>query len=243
MSLYHGCRTLTRRFRLVLSSFLQSDGLPFGDTLPEEEIERAFDAERTSRWSGTEATKTKTPSTLPPSRCGRFSRRCFTAASSAVVRRPYRGVVVLLVALGRAAVFEQHGRLLSRSVPSCPKKVLRRLTLQTWPRDVRGRGSFGLALARPPCQAGRWHDRLDAGHRREPDRVSAADGPGTRGWDSRSRGWWCCCRWPPACFATWPWGPYRRQGNGRAGVVSRTTRSPRPKATSCWPIDTIALTS
>ena len=41
MSFYHGCKTLTRRFHLVLASFLQSEGLPFGTVLPEEQIERA----------------------------------------------------------------------------------------------------------------------------------------------------------------------------------------------------------
>ncbi|NQU21114.1 MAG: hypothetical protein HQ567_07510 [Candidatus Nealsonbacteria bacterium] len=54
MSLYHGCRTLTHRFRLILSSFLQSDGLPFGDTLSEEEIERAFNEENVPLWSSDE---------------------------------------------------------------------------------------------------------------------------------------------------------------------------------------------
>ena len=48
MSFYHGCKTLTRRFRLVLASFLQSDGLPFGNVLPEGEIERAFKEEGVS---------------------------------------------------------------------------------------------------------------------------------------------------------------------------------------------------
>ena len=51
MSFCHGCRTLTRRFRLVLASFLEGDGLPFGNVLPEEEIERAFEEEGVARWS------------------------------------------------------------------------------------------------------------------------------------------------------------------------------------------------
>jgi hypothetical protein len=39
MSFYHNQPSLSRRFRLVLSSFLQKDGLPFADTLPEKRIE------------------------------------------------------------------------------------------------------------------------------------------------------------------------------------------------------------
>ena len=51
MSFYHGCKTLTRRFRLVLASFLQSEGLPFGNVLPEEQIKRAFEEEGVPLWS------------------------------------------------------------------------------------------------------------------------------------------------------------------------------------------------
>ena len=46
MSFYHNRRSMPRlstpRFRLILSSFLQHDGLPFSDALPEAQIERAF---------------------------------------------------------------------------------------------------------------------------------------------------------------------------------------------------------
>ncbi len=42
MSLYHNRSTLSRRFRLILASFLQKDGLPFADVLPEGQIEEAF---------------------------------------------------------------------------------------------------------------------------------------------------------------------------------------------------------
>ncbi len=45
MSFYQGRRILPRRFRLVLSSVLQTSGLPFSDILTEEEIEEAFDEE------------------------------------------------------------------------------------------------------------------------------------------------------------------------------------------------------
>jgi putative transposase len=43
MPSYHSPRSIPPRFQLVLSSFLQHDGLPFADALPEEQIQRAFD--------------------------------------------------------------------------------------------------------------------------------------------------------------------------------------------------------
>ena len=45
MPLYQQSRVLSRRFRLVLASFLQRPGLPFADVLSEEAIEKAFDDE------------------------------------------------------------------------------------------------------------------------------------------------------------------------------------------------------
>ena len=42
MSIYHNRSGLSRRFRLILTSFLQGEGLPFADVLPEKRIEEAF---------------------------------------------------------------------------------------------------------------------------------------------------------------------------------------------------------
>ena len=42
MSFYRPDRFLPRRFGLIQSSFLQSEGLPFADVLSEIEIQRAF---------------------------------------------------------------------------------------------------------------------------------------------------------------------------------------------------------
>jgi len=42
MSLYHNGATLSRRFRLILASFLQQEGLAFAEALPEARIEKAF---------------------------------------------------------------------------------------------------------------------------------------------------------------------------------------------------------
>ena len=48
MSFYHGRKYLPQRFRLVLLSVLQTDGLPFSDVLSEEEIQDAFDEQGAS---------------------------------------------------------------------------------------------------------------------------------------------------------------------------------------------------
>jgi len=48
MPFYRQSRLLPGRFRLVLASFLQRPGLPFAKALPEEAIQRAFDAEKAS---------------------------------------------------------------------------------------------------------------------------------------------------------------------------------------------------
>lgn len=45
MSLYRPSRSLPRRFRLILASFLQRPGLPFADALTEDAIQTAFDDE------------------------------------------------------------------------------------------------------------------------------------------------------------------------------------------------------
>jgi hypothetical protein len=45
MSFYTPARSLPKRFRLVLASFLQRPGLPFADALTEEAIHKAFDDE------------------------------------------------------------------------------------------------------------------------------------------------------------------------------------------------------
>ena len=53
MSLYQGRQSLPRRFRLVLSSFLQKPSLPFAGVLREEEIQNVFDQEGISFAEGT----------------------------------------------------------------------------------------------------------------------------------------------------------------------------------------------
>ena len=45
MSFYQQSRSLPKRFRLILASFLQRPDLPFADVLPEQAIEKVFDDE------------------------------------------------------------------------------------------------------------------------------------------------------------------------------------------------------
>ena len=59
MSSYHRARSMPRRFRLVLASFLQRPGLPFADVLPEEAIQKAF--ERTDVCFGEDEDTVYTP--------------------------------------------------------------------------------------------------------------------------------------------------------------------------------------
>ncbi len=126
MPLYHGCRTLTRRFRLILSSFLQSDGLPFGDTLPEEEIERAFDEEGVPLRSNDEDEDTVyTPAVTLWAFLSQMLHRGEQRSCIAAVSR----VVVLLVALRRKPCSSNTGAY-CRARAKLPEKVLRRLTLQ-----------------------------------------------------------------------------------------------------------------
>ena len=126
MSFYHGCKTLTGRFRLVLSSFLQSDGLPFGDTLPEEEIERAFDEEGVSLHSDDEREEAVyTPAVTLWAFLSQMLHRGEQRSCMAAVSR----VVVLLVALGREPC-SNHTGAYCRARAKLPEQVLRRLTLQ-----------------------------------------------------------------------------------------------------------------
>jgi len=128
MPLYHGCRTLTHRFRLILSSFLQTDGLPFGNTLSEEKVERAFNEENVPLWSSDEDEDEDivyTPAVTLWAFLSQMLHRGEQRSCVAAVSR----VVVLLVALGREPCSSNSGAY-CRARAKLPEKVLRRLTLQ-----------------------------------------------------------------------------------------------------------------
>jgi len=126
MSFYHGCRTLPRRFRLVLSSFLKGDGLPFANALSEEEIERAFEEEGVSPGPADEEEGTVyTPAVTLWAFLSQMLHRGEQRSCVAAVAR----VVVLLVALGRKPCSGNTGAY-CRARAKLPEKVLRRLTLR-----------------------------------------------------------------------------------------------------------------
>jgi len=124
MSFYHGCSTLTRRFRLVLASFLQNEGLPFGSVLPEEEIERAFAAEEISCSSAEEEDAVYTP---PVTLWAFLSQMLHKGEQRSCVAAVAR-IVVLLVSLRREAPSSNTGAY-CRARAKLPEAVIRRLTL------------------------------------------------------------------------------------------------------------------
>jgi len=123
MSLYQKAATLSRRFRLILASFLQEDGLPFATVLPEEQIEKAFaDA-------GAEFAQEEGDVYTPPVTLWAFlsqilfkeeQRSCLAAVSR---------VLVLLVSLGRAPCAKNSGAY-CRARAKLPEPVIRSLTTE-----------------------------------------------------------------------------------------------------------------
>lgn len=126
MSFYHGCKTLTRRFRLVLSSFLESDGLPFGDVLPEEEIERAFEEEGVPLWSADEE---EDAVYTPPVTLWAFLSQMLHKAEQRSCVAAVARVTVLLAALGHKPCSGNTGAY-CRARAKLPEPVIRRLTLR-----------------------------------------------------------------------------------------------------------------
>jgi putative transposase len=126
MSFYHGCKTLTRRFRLVLVSFLQSDGLPFGSVLPEEEIARAFQEEGVALWADNEE---EDAVYTPPVTLWAFLSQMLHKGEQRSCMAAVARVVVLLAALGHKPCSGNTGAY-CRARAKVPEVVIRRLTLQ-----------------------------------------------------------------------------------------------------------------
>jgi putative transposase len=126
MSFYHGCKTLTRRFRLVLSSFLESDGLPFSNVLPEEEIERAFEEEGVRLWSSDEE---EDAVYTPPVTLWAFLSQMLHKAEQRSCVAAVARVVVLLAALEHKPPSGNTGAY-CRARAKLPEPVIRRLTLR-----------------------------------------------------------------------------------------------------------------
>jgi len=126
MSFYHGCKSLPYRFRLVLSSFLQGEGLPFADVLPEEEIERAFEEEGVSLGTEDDGQDTVyTPAVALWAFLSQMLHKGEQRSCTAAVAR----VVVLMVALGREPCSGNTGAY-CRARAKLPEAVIRHLTLR-----------------------------------------------------------------------------------------------------------------
>jgi putative transposase len=115
--------SLTYRFCIVLSSFLQADGLPFADVVSEEQIEQAFAAEQVS--FGQEKDAVYTPAVTLWAFLSQIlfkgeQRSCLAAVSR---------VCVLLVALSREPCAKNSGAY-CRARAKIPVAVVRRLAVE-----------------------------------------------------------------------------------------------------------------
>jgi len=121
MSFYQTGRFLPRRFRLVLSSVLQTAGLPFSNVLTETEIAEAFDEEG-SHFAREEG-DVYTPALTLWAFLSQVLHKGEQRSCLAVVSR----VIVLLAALGRKPCAHNSGAY-CKARAKLPEAVLQRLT-------------------------------------------------------------------------------------------------------------------
>lgn len=120
MSFYQQARTFPQRFRLVLSSFLQHDDLPFAQVLPEATIQQAF-AEEDSVFAEDDEDVYTPAVTL----WAFLSQVLFKGEQRSCVAAVSR-VVVLWLALGREPCSDNTGAY-CRARAKLPVAVIRRL--------------------------------------------------------------------------------------------------------------------
>jgi len=141
MSLYHNKPAVSRRFRLILSSFLQKEGLPFADVLPEERIQEAFAEE------GADFAREEEDVYTPAATLWAFLSQVLFKSEQRSCLAAVSRVLVLLVALGRKPCAKNSGAY-CRARAKLPEPVIRRLT-----REV----AEGCERAVP--QGWLWHGR------------------------------------------------------------------------------------
>ncbi len=139
--LFYTPAAFSSRFRLLLSSFLQSDGLPFAEVLPEAEIQRVFDEEQVS--FGTDEGAVYTPALT----LWAFLSQMLFKEEQRSCRAAVSRVIVLLVALGRPPCSDDTGAY-CRARRKLSEVVLKRLVEQV------GNGCEALV---PRSQL--WHGR------------------------------------------------------------------------------------
>jgi hypothetical protein len=123
MSSYHNLPIVSRRFRLVSSSFLQGDGLHFAAALPEARIQEAFDAESVD--FAQDDDDVYTPAVTLWASLSQVLHKGEQRSCLAAVAR----VLVLLVALGRKPCAKNSGAY-CRARAKVSEVVLRRLTTE-----------------------------------------------------------------------------------------------------------------
>ena len=121
MSFYPSGRTLPQRFRLILSSFMQQDSLPFAQVLPEQTIQQAF-ADADADFAQDEENIYTPALTLWAFLSQVLHAREMRSCSAAVAR-----VIVLLVALGKDPCSDNTGAY-CRARAKLPAAIIRRLT-------------------------------------------------------------------------------------------------------------------
>ena len=123
MSFYQGRRFLPQRFRLVLGSLLQTDGLPFADVLGEQEIQDAFDQHNVA--FAVEEDGVYTPAVTLWAFLSQVLHKGEQRSCLAAVSR----VMVLFVALGREPCAKNSGAY-CRARAKVPEAVIKDLTLE-----------------------------------------------------------------------------------------------------------------
>ena len=122
MSSYLKARSMPRRFRLVLASFLQQRGLPFADALPEETIQKAFD--QAGVRFGADEDAVYTPAITLWAFLSQVLFKDEQRSCIAAVAR----VAVLLVSFERGTCSSNTGAY-CRARAKLPEQVMRRLTI------------------------------------------------------------------------------------------------------------------
>ena len=123
MSLCHQQPCVSRRFHLLQASFLQRDGLPFADVLPEEDIERAFTEEGVAFAQNEDCVYTPHVTLwafLSQVLHKEEQRSCLAAVSR---------ILVLLISLGLDACAKNSGAY-CKARAKLPTKVIRRLATE-----------------------------------------------------------------------------------------------------------------
>ena len=121
MSFYTSGQSLPRRFRVILSSFMQHDGLSFADVLPEQTIEQAF-ADAAADFAQDEGAIFTPALTLWAFLSQVLHAKELRSCTAAVAR-----VIVLLVASGKQPCADNTGAY-CRARAKLPAAIIRRLT-------------------------------------------------------------------------------------------------------------------